>query len=235
MGDINAGKVFAPGLLRPADLNQAFNDATIKPGAVTIEHLDSELNAAVGNIIKGTFLTLFKVGDFFPSDNDDLNERFGGTWARMSKGGFLLGSDADSDEPKYPVGATGGSETNTLTADQLPRHRHRMFNMTYDDGGYMLKNRPDAYASLYGGRQAPSYHDGDWLYDMNSGLGEPAYGWTGYAGGTKDDEGNVKDAASINNMPPYTATNWWKKVSDLPPDEFKEQYPDEYRKYFGDD
>lgn len=233
MGDINAGKVFAPGLLRPADLNQAFNDATIKPGAVTIEHLDSELNAAVGNIIKGTFLTLFKVGDFFPSDNDDLNERFGGTWARMAKGGFLLGSDADEDEPKYPIGATGGTDANTLTAEQLPKHRHRMFGPTRDDK-YMLAYRPEGYACYEGGREAPEYRDGDWLYTINSSMSEPTHGWTGYAGGTKDKDG--KDiVASINNMPPYTATNWWKKVSDLAPEDFKEQYPDEYRKYFGDD
>ena len=233
MGDFNPGVSFESGqIVYASTLNKLLGDATLKDKAVTKEKLDDALRKMFDDYAKGYFGTFFNVGDVFPSNRDDLTERFGGTWA-LIKGKFLFGADPDGDDPKYPLGKEGGTESNTLTADQLPRHRHRMFNATYDDGGYLLRGRPDAYASLYGGRQPPYPHDGDWLYEINSGLSEPTYGWSGYVGGTKDENGNVKDAVPINNMPPYRCMYLWEKVSDLLPEDFKKSDPEAYEKYFG--
>lgn len=48
---------------------------------------------------------------------------FGGTWERIG-GRFLLGADST-----YAAGSTGGEASQTLTADEMPRHNHEIDNL----------------------------------------------------------------------------------------------------------
>lgn len=103
-----------------------------------------------------------------------------GTWEQI-QGRFLWASNT-----AHPVGDTGGSETVTLTVNQMPSHRHqvatRMYNgvdsnksvgFVVDDGG--LFNYYDANRSVY----------------------------------TK----NVGGGRAHNNMPPYLSVNMWKRTA----------------------
>lgn len=187
--------------LTAAKLNSFLADATIKSGSITLEMLSEGLSNIINQIIEGKYYTLFKVGDYFPSDNDDLTERFGGTWVRAAIGEFLLGSDGTSDDAKYKVGSSGGESEVTLTAEQIPSHTHPITTQIVRD--------------YFGG--------GEHLESSGGGLRRSRDVVTDAAGGGK----------AHNNMPPYTATNWWKKVSNLLPEDFQREDPDAYKKYFG--
>lgn len=65
---------------------------------------------------------------------------FGGTWEQISQC-FLLGSSGD-----YSVGQTGGSETVTLTVENLPSHTHSLAGA----GGYDT-NRSNLGKTKYSG------------------------------------------------------------------------------------
>lgn len=54
----------------------------------------------------------------------------GTVWTRMSDGRALIASDAS-----HPVGWTGGTESVTLTVEQMPEHSHAM---AYTENGYPL-------------------------------------------------------------------------------------------------
>ena len=60
----------------------------------------------------------------------EVNEMFGGTWERFAQGRMLLGSNYTDDENNdsknhTKLDETGGSETHTLTVDEMPTHTHK--------------------------------------------------------------------------------------------------------------
>lgn len=68
---------------------------------------------------KSFLLTVYPVGSIYISlSPTSPSELFGGDWERLINR-FLLGSSSS-----VPMGSFGGSETHTLTVDELPPHTH---------------------------------------------------------------------------------------------------------------
>ena len=73
-----------------------------------------------------------KVGDLFLTmidfaDNDAVFKHKGyGEWQRVGNGHALLTKAVDNSRPEWmrTIGNTGGSDTHTLSIDQMPRHHH---------------------------------------------------------------------------------------------------------------
>lgn len=87
---------------------------------VTVNAIDSPSVTATGD---GTLLRNgYAIGDFFIGEYSPA-ERAGGEWTAIAAGHTLVGSGVGSG---YPVGATGGYETVTLTIDQIPNHSHEI-------------------------------------------------------------------------------------------------------------
>nr|DAH20483.1 MAG TPA: baseplate protein [Caudoviricetes sp.] len=57
------------------------------------------------------------------STPEKMSSYFGGTWIQINKK-FLMGGVANNPQTGTPTGATGGNETVTLSANNLPSHRH---------------------------------------------------------------------------------------------------------------
>ena len=108
---------------------------------------------------------------------------FGGTWAAITDR-FLLGAGGI-----YAVGDLGGEAAHTLTANEMPSHKH------------------------YYKRQ--NWFSNDSVYDSSSGS---IFSWRSTAGGTTSSSyrGEVESTGggnAHNNMPPYLAVYMWKRVS----------------------
>lgn len=102
-----------------------------------------------------------------------------GTWKQI-QGKFLWASNT-----AHPVGDTGGSETVTLTVNQIPEHRHMTPSRIYTGAD---SNRTQGYVVDDGTNFV--------YYDANRTA-------TGYTGG-----GQAHD-----NMPPYLSVNMWKRTA----------------------
>lgn len=83
---------------------------------VTVNAIDSPSVTATG---AGTLLRNgYAVGDFFIGTNSPA-ERAGGEWTQLAAGQTVVSSGA-----YYPLGGTGGTESVTLTIEQIPNHSH---------------------------------------------------------------------------------------------------------------
>lgn len=129
---------------------------------------------------------LYPVGAIYLSASDECVPQvlFGGTWEKI-EGRFLLAAGAD-----YPLGSTGGEAAHTLTAEELPAHKHgqRMA------GGFMVDE--DASGTRKTGTIPQAVDDG-W-YEHH----EPQV-YTDDTGGS----------GAHNNMPPYLAVNMWLRTA----------------------
>ena len=66
----------------------------------------------------------YPVGSYYETSDTSFNPNtaWGGTWVEDSKGRVLVGQDTTGTFAT--IDATGGSETVTLTVDQIPSHSH---------------------------------------------------------------------------------------------------------------
>lgn len=113
---------------------------------------------------------------------------FGGTWEQI-KDRFLLASGNT-----YTAGTTGGEATHTLTINEMPSHRHRVYSSSgYSADSIGLGNSNGKYmcCTLNGGNVG--------YYDTTK-TGSNALENTG---GSK----------AHNNMPPYLAVYMWKRTA----------------------
>lgn len=95
----------------------------------------SFINGAASDIIlKQTILELtYPVGSIYMSENSTSpNELFGGSWEQITDK-FILAAGNE-----HIAGETGGSETVTLSINEIPSHRHFVFmpNANGDVGTY---------------------------------------------------------------------------------------------------
>lgn len=105
-----------------------------------------------------------EVGDYYITEsNINPASRFGGTWELVSER-FLLGVTTNEQ-----IGSEGGS--NTLTVEQLPRHRHSIIrnrgnlhgNWDYEVDGYPVGGTVTTYTN-YEGNNQPHQHPYRYVY-----------------------------------------------------------------------
>lgn len=153
----------------------------------------TNLNLAQQQIVD----TIYPIGAIYISTNSTSPETlFGiGTWERV-KDTFLL-SAGDT----YSAGTTGGEATHTLTEEEMPRHKHAIYQDATGNG------RRFAVVTNYGdgGGQAITKLVGDGISSLNPYSGDNAKGLVNadYTGGNQ----------AFNNMPPYLAVYMWKRTS----------------------
>ena len=108
---------------------------------------------------------------------------FGGTWSQI-KDAFLL-SAGDT----YTAGDTGGTETVTLTEDEIPAHGHYMG------------------AGAWSGNAAPLTSNAS-----NALFGPYDYG-TNHTGAKNSKTQNAGGGQAHNNMPPYLVVYVWQRTA----------------------
>lgn len=155
-------------------------------------NLEEVINKAVEKSVREAILKAHPIGSYYFSDDDtDPSLILGGGWRRI-KGFFLWGRN--TDDSTQTVGLTGGEYAHTLTADEMPAHRHRQYvdfqNVAYaalrDDAGNTWST--PLVNKTYNGNA--NYSNGNqWTMNPNGG-NQPH-----------------------NNMPPFLATNLWQRIS----------------------
>jgi hypothetical protein len=164
------------------------DDALIAAGSVAgyAESAEASASAAAASASQARAIAMADVIACYPvgsvlitTTNTNPGTIIGGTWTEI-KGKFLL-----AQSNSHPAGTTGGSETVTLTVNQIPNHVHNLSNLLKNSGGtdnigwtgYAFKNS--------------SVHP---LEDIINTKG---------AGGGQ----------AHNNMPPYVAVYVWERTA----------------------
>ena len=128
-------------------------------------------------------LSIYPVGAIYISTvSTSPASLFGGTWEQLS-GQFLLASSST-----HTAGSTGGSETVTLTVDQMPSHQHKPLYM--DSTSYKLRNRGNFGGGSYSSAVTTEGTANNNIFTANTGGGK-----------------------AHNNMPPYLAVYMWKRTA----------------------
>jgi len=152
------------------------------------------------------------VGEYYWTSNTSFNPNtaWGGTWERIQDGRVLI-----SDTLSHQVGSTGGSETVTLTLNQLPyyRHAHRhdrgTMNITGKTGGAGVNSSsPTADGAFYKYGTGLGVDDND--YDNQLIAFDASRSWTGE---TSEDEFEFGNDESHNNMQPYRVAVCWHRTA----------------------
>lgn len=118
-GDILPPFTFEVGeLFTAAKINNYLLKSKLKPETVKSVHFTED---AVSYLIKKAFTSIYKVGDYFITQNDENPAvRFGGQWERV-KDRFLVGAGGE-----YEILSEGGEKEHTLTVDEMPKHTHKL-------------------------------------------------------------------------------------------------------------
>lgn len=136
---------------------------------------------------------IYPVGSIYMSTESTSPETlFGGTWQRIYRR-FLVAAASvpeGSTEDNFAPGRTGGEEYLTLTADNLPRHRHS------------LGSNANVRTEGISGTSTDAYIQGTYTWDDRV---TPTSSYTDYAGSSAPEP--------IENLPPYLAVYMWKRVS----------------------
>lgn len=143
---------------------------------------------ALGNIRD----IIFPVGSIvqYADASIDPNSLIGGTWERI-QGKFLFGADSS-----HVIGSEGGSETQTLTTANLPRHMHFTIRMAQGE------TSPDYLHTV----ARSDFEHSQWenaryqLYGVDD---EANSGKSSYVG----------SGTAHNNMPPYLTVYIWKRTA----------------------
>ena len=124
--------------------------------------------------------------------NTNPSTYIGGTWVALNDVFLLAASET------HPAGETGGAEEVTLTASQLPAHRHYTINMAKAEAGVS----PDYQHTVARYDRENTSWD-DCHYQLNGISNEANGGRTSPTG-----SGEAHD-----NMPPYLAVYTWKRTA----------------------
>lgn len=120
-----------------------------------------------------------------------------GTWKRISQGRMLLGAD----DSTYKAGATGGEETHTLTAEEMPAHSH---SGTTSTNGNHTHGVPDCNNYDENGNGFDSGSSGVIGYVNTTSAGDHNHTFT------TDNSGG---SAAHNNMSPYLVCYIWQRTA----------------------
>ena len=129
------------------------------------------------------------------SGNQDPNQLFGGTWSRIEDV-FLLAAGSI-----FTAGETGGESEHTLTAEELPVHRHSAYGSDTSYGWHfaLLKS-----ISGRSGKYTVASGTDRYGFASNNGYGDlNLVNQCGPTGG----------GVAHNNMPPYRVVNVWERTA----------------------
>ena len=166
----------------------------------------SELENDTGYVTKDALVTnaqivdlIYPVGSIYMSTNATSPATlFGGTWWERIQDRFLLAAGST-----YAAGSMGGEATHTLTAAELPDHRH---TFTTDSAGSHKHRAGYKRKDTYGKGTLDGQHwsNQDAGEVSTTSAGEHTHtGTTNGAGGTHPH----------NNMPPYLTVYMWKRTA----------------------
>ena len=135
----------------------------------------------------------FPVGTILmTTTNTNPSTYIGGTWTALENV-FLFAASTG-----HPAGETGGAEEVTLTASQLPAHRHYTINMAKAEAGVS----PDYQHTVARyDRETTSWEDCH--YQLNGNSNDANGGRTSPTG----------SGEAHNNMPPYLAVYTWRRTA----------------------
>lgn len=169
--------------------------------------LDSTGNLTVKTITANSIIgeavakTIYPVGSIYMSINaTNPATLFGGQWEQL-KDKFLLGCGDN-----YQNGATGGEALHTLTASEMPSHKHSA--TTNNTGGH--RHTFKGWWTTKG--------DGSATYacvartTQNDAVEYGSFATAGDHTHTVT-VNNTGDSQAHNNMPPYLAVYMWKRIS----------------------
>ena len=153
---------------------------------------DFAFNVPVSFEGKSLIDLIYPVGAIYISSiNVNPETLFGGKWAKLEDV-FLLGASAN-----YPEGSTGGEASHTLTVDEMPSHKHEIYQHV---NGYNFAV-VTGYGDAGGSKIAMGANGGVSNLDPSSGDYAKGLVNANYAGGNQPH----------NNMPPYLAVHMWKR------------------------
>lgn len=150
-------------------------------------------------VVKSWVDKIYPIGSIYMSVNNvDPSTVFGGTWVQL-KDRFLLGSG-----DTYTNGATGGSATVTLTANQsgLKAHGHGMAH-THNHQHYIGGEWSDGSGSSLAYTKTSGRH----TFTRYTGYDNTASSKT-----TTDNNTASSASEAHNNMPPYLVVYIWKRT-----------------------
>lgn len=141
----------------------------------------TEIKTDIGVDVSSLVDLFYPIGSIYMSTNqtDDPQSRFSGTYWLPIYDRFLLAAGST-----YKAGSTGGEATHTLTAVEMPTHRH----------------------SIYYPNAGGPYGDANISYPEGSGVKKT---WQAEMCKTEI----AGDGVAHNNMPPYLAVYMWRRVT----------------------
>ena len=143
----------------------------------------------IKELIQESKLEMYPVGSIYISTSEqNPSEYIGGKWESYAQGRTLIGVGTGTDEKNvqkaFNINATGGEYQHTLTANEMPSHKHTLSGRSF------------------------------WTWaSSNPATGlEPTGGKTRWAAATITSDATGGSQAH-NNIQPYIATYMWKRVS----------------------
>ena len=191
--------------------------------------VDEKLNWLYGQL-QDTASKLYPVGSVYISFNSaDPSTLFGGTWTRLKDTFLLVNGDT------YAPNTTGGSETKTISVNNLPSHTHSCstvgnhthtrgtFNIT---GSVTAKRIDDGIDDEFNSSGAFSVLNGTHKVQRSGQTGTFA-GWEGFSfdasktwsgatsanGSHAHTIGATGSGLPLNIMPPYTTVYAWRRTA----------------------
>lgn len=191
---------------------------TLSGRATNADKADLATNATRANVsasaetltyqcMQTVFSRIYPVGSVYISmNNTDPGSLFGGTWKRISQGRMLLGAN----DTNYKLGSTGGEETHTLTAAEMPAHSHSGSTSMNGDHkhGTWGENGGNPPFGFYDGNNNHCGSKGslDWdnaIYNTSTNGNHNHTFTTDNSGG----------GTAHNNMSPYLACYIWQRTA----------------------
>jgi len=172
-----------------------------------------EEDSDIWRMISPTVVDLiYPVGSIYLSVNStNPGTLFGGSWTQI-KDRFLL-SAGDT----YSAGSTGGAETVTLTANNIPAHTHSIAKIT---NGTAESAGAHVHGAWYASDSSPNR---DWGCEWHNGAkaaGSSSAGMDSAGAHTHtvtipahNTGNNTTTGAAVNKMPPYLAVYVWQRTA----------------------
>lgn len=176
----------------------------VKKGIPVYWWNQNSFNVEVDGYIKGSAIPtldlIYPVGSIYMSiNNTNPSTLFGGTWEQIQDR-FLLSASSN-----HPVGTTGGSETVTLSINEIPSHTHSGTTAGAGAHSHILGGNTSSVASGSSYARPRGYSSGntETTYDTNVAGAHTHTFTTNGVGGNQ----------AHNNMPPYIAVYMWKRTA----------------------